>query len=334
MVQLNEFLAACIREYRLAENLFSVVQSIVQACVRINSAVSLGALVDAYGDTDSINVQGERQKKLDVIAHELLLKQLRDHPYIAGCASEEEAQFINFHRQAPYLVLFDPLDGSSNIDINISVGTIFSVLSKGQGQLTEQDFLQVGRKQLVAGYVLYGPQTILAITFGQEVALFTLNNQGQFVLTRERVKVPVNTQEFAINASNYRYWEDSVRAYIDELLAGKEGSRAKNYNMRWVASMVAEVHRILTRGGILLYPRDSRRNYQNGKLRLLYEASPMSLLIESAGGMASDGMHDILSIQPTTLHQRTPVILGAKEEVERITNWHQQQIKQEDNNHD
>lgn len=334
MVQLNEFLAACSREYRLAENLFSVVQAIVQACVRINSAVRLGALVNAYGDTDSINVQGERQKKLDVIAHELLLKQLRDHPYIAGCASEEEAQFINFHRQAPYLVLFDPLDGSSNIDINISVGTIFSVLSKGQGQLTEQDFLQVGRKQLVAGYVLYGPQTILAITFGQEVALFTLNNQGQFVLTRERVKVPVNTQEFAINASNYRYWEGSVRAYIDELLAGKEGSRAKNYNMRWVASMVAEVHRILTKGGIFLYPRDSRRNYQNGKLRLLYEANPMSLLIESAGGMASDSIHDILSIQPTTLHQRMPVILGAKEEVERIINWHQQQIKQEDNNHD
>lgn len=323
-MQLDEFLAAYSRKYNLAENLFSVVQSIVQACVQINSAVRLGALAGAYGDAESINVQGEKQKKLDVIAHKLLLKQLRDHPYVAGCASEEEAQFINFHRQAPYLVLFDPLDGSSNIDINISVGTIFSVLPKGQGQLTEQNFLQIGRNQLVAGYVIYGPQTILAITFGQEVTLFTLDSQGQFVLTREQVEVPVDTQEFAINASNYRYWEGSVRAYIDELLAGAEGSRAKNYNMRWVASMVAEVHRILTRGGIFLYPRDNRRNYQNGKLRLLYEANPMSLLIESAGGMASDGMHDILSIQPTALHQRTPVILGAKEEVEKMTNWHQQ----------
>ena len=331
-MQLNEFLAAYSRKFNLAENLFSVVQSIVQACVQINSAVRLGALAGAYGDADSINVQGEQQKKLDVIAHELLLKQLRGHPYVAGCASEEEAQFINFHRQAPYLVLFDPLDGSSNIDIDISVGTIFSVLPKRQDQLTEQDFLQIGRNQLVAGYVLYGPQTILAITFGQEVALFTLNNQGQFVLTRERMKIPVDTQEFAINASNYRYWEGSVRAYIDELLAGEEGSRDKNYNMRWVASMVAEVHRILMRGGIFLYPRDNRRNYQNGKLRLLYEANPMSLLIESAGGVASDGMHDILSIQPTALHQRTPVILGAKEEVERVANWHQQWIKQKHNN--
>ncbi len=334
-MQLDEFFAAYSRKYNLAENLFSVVQSIVQACVQINSAVRLGALADAYGDAGSINVQGEQQKKLDLITHELLLKQLRDHPYVAGCASEEEAQFINFYRRhAPYLVLFDPLDGSSNIGIDISVGTIFSVLPKGQGQLTEQDFLQIGRNQLAAGYVLYGPQTLLAITFGQEVALFTLNSQGQFVLTIERMEVPADTQEFAINASNYRYWEGSVRAYIDELLAGEEGSRAKNYNMRWIASMVAEVHRILMRGGIFLYPRDSRRNYQNGKLRLLYEANPMSLLIKSAGGVASDGMHDILSIQPTALHQRTPVILGAKKEVEKVINWHQQWIKQKDNNHD
>jgi fructose-1,6-bisphosphatase I len=231
----------------------------------------------------------------------------------------------NRYPQGEYLLLFDPLDGSSNIDVNVSIGTIFSVLQKPEGTagVTEQDFLQPGSRQVAAGYCVYGPQTTLVLTLGYGVAVFTLDReQGSFVLTAENVSIPADTKEFAINMSNMRHWDAPVRRYIDECLAGKEGPRTKDFNMRWIASMVADVHRILTRGGIFLYPWDKREPNKPGKLRLMYEANPMAWLIEQAGGAATNGRQRILDIQPQGLHDRVSVILGSRNEVERVTGYH------------
>jgi fructose-1,6-bisphosphatase I len=248
--------------------------------------------------------------------------------HLAAMASEEmEGIHVvpNRYPQGEYLLLFDPLDGSSNIDVNVSIGTIFSVLKKpegGQG-VSEQDFLQPGARQVAAGYCIYGPQTTLVLTVGSGVAMFTLDReQGSFVLTQENVQIPHDTKEFAINMSNLRHWDAPVRRYIDECLAGKEGPRGKDFNMRWVASMVADVHRILTRGGIFLYPWDKREPEKPGKLRLLYEANPMGWLVEQAGGAATSGRQRILDVQPKNLHERVSVILGSKNEVERVTSYH------------
>jgi fructose-1,6-bisphosphatase I len=231
----------------------------------------------------------------------------------------------NRYPQGEYLLLFDPLDGSSNIDVNVSIGTIFSVLKKTEGSqgVTEQDFLQPGKNQVAAGYCVYGPQTTLVLTVGDGVAMFTLDReQGSFVLTQENVQVPADTKEFAINMSNMRHWDEPVRRYIDECLQGKEGPRGKDFNMRWIASMVADVHRILTRGGVFMYPWDKREPHKPGKLRLLYEANPMSWLIEQAGGASTNGKERILDLQPGQLHERVSVILGSKNEVDRLTRYH------------
>jgi fructose-1,6-bisphosphatase I len=231
----------------------------------------------------------------------------------------------NRYPQGEYLLLFDPLDGSSNIDVNVSIGTIFSVLQKPEGSegITEDEFLQTGRQQVAAGYCVYGPQTTLVLTVGDGVAMFTLDReQGSFVLTQENVKVPEDTQEFAINMSNMRHWDTPVKRYVDECLQGKEGVRGKDFNMRWIASMVADVHRILTRGGVFMYPWDKREPHKAGKLRLMYEANPMSWLIEQAGGASTNGRERILDIQPKQLHERISVILGSKNEVERVTRYH------------
>jgi fructose-1,6-bisphosphatase I len=243
-------------------------------------------------------------------------------------ASEEmEAIHVvpNRYPQGEYLLMFDPLDGSSNIDVNVSIGTIFSVFKKPEGghPVTEKDFLQKGSQQVAAGYCLYGPQTTLVLTVGAGVVMFTLDReQGSFVLIKENVQVPADTQEFAINMSNMRHWAEPVKRYVDECLAGKEGPRGKNFNMRWVASMVADVHRILTRGGVFMYPWDQREPNKAGKLRLLYEANPMGWLIEQAGGAATNGQQRILDLQPIALHERVSVILGSKNEVERVTSYH------------
>jgi fructose-1,6-bisphosphatase I len=239
----------------------------------------------------------------------------------------------NRYPQGEYLLMFDPLDGSSNIDVNVSIGTIFSVLKKADGAnskdaqsasgVTEQDFLQPGKQQVAAGYCVYGPQTTLVLTVGDGVAMFTLDReQGSFVLTQENVQVPADTKEFAINMSNMRHWDEPVRRYIDECLQGKEGPRGKDFNMRWIASMVADVHRILTRGGVFMYPWDKREPHKPGKLRLLYEANPMSWLIEQAGGASTNGKERILDLQPSQLHERVSVILGSKNEVDRLTSYH------------
>jgi fructose-1,6-bisphosphatase I len=307
-----------------------LIEVVARACKRISHAVNKGALGDVLGSAGTDNVQGEVQKKLDIIANEVLIEANEWGGHLAAMASEEmESIYVvpNRYPQGEYLLLFDPLDGSSNIDVNVSIGTIFSVLKKpenGHGHgVSEQDFLQPGARQVAAGYCIYGPQTTLVLTVGDGVAMFTLDReQGSFVLTQEDVKIPADTKEFAINMSNMRHWDAPVRRYIDECLAGQEGPRGKDFNMRWIASMVADVHRILTRGGVFMYPWDKREPDKPGKLRLLYEANPMSWLVEQAGGAATNGRQRILDIEPKKLHERVSVILGSKNEVERVTGYH------------
>ena len=320
---LPEFLHQHLADHHLPSELGSVINSICQACVSISAQVRVGALSGILGSAGSGNIQGEEQKKLDVIANNTLVGILQQNPAVAGLASEEEDSFVAANADGGYLVLFDPLDGSSNIDVNISIGTIFSVLAKPSGSLNTASFLQPGRAQVASGYVLYGPQTLLVLTLGHGIAVFTLNNEHQFVLTQSNPIIPPVTQEFAINMSNQRHWQAPVQDYISELLAGDTGVRSKNYNMRWVASMVAEVHRILMRGGVFLYPQDAREPGKPGKLRLMYEANPLSLLVEQAGGAATNAHTRMLDIQPEGLHQRVAVVLGSKNEVDYISAKHQ-----------
>jgi fructose-1,6-bisphosphatase I len=307
-----------------------LLEVVASSCKSISQAVNKGALGGVLGSAGSENVQGEVQKKLDIIANEVLIEANEWGGHLAAMASEEmDGIYVvpNRYPQGEYLLLFDPLDGSSNIDVNVSIGTIFSVLKMPDGDrgVEEGDFLQPGRQQVAAGYCVYGPQTTLVLTVGDGVAMFTLDReQGSFVLTQENMQIPPDTKEFAINMSNMRHWDEPVRRYIDECLQGKEGPRGKDFNMRWIASMVADVHRILTRGGIFMYPWDKREPDKPGKLRLMYEANPMGWLVEQAGGAATNGKQRILDIQPTKLHERVSVILGSRNEVERVTSYHAQ----------
>jgi len=305
-----------------------LLEVVARACKGISHAVNKGALGGVLGSAHSENVQGEVQKKLDIIANEVLIEANEWGGHLAAMASEEmDTIYVvpNRYPQGEYLLLFDPLDGSSNIDVNVSIGTIFSVLKKPESSdaVSEADFLQPGHTQVAAGYCVYGPQTSLLLTVGDGVAMFTLDREkGSFVLTQENVQIPEDTREFAINMSNMRHWDKPVADYIAECLAGSNGPRGKDFNMRWVASMVADVHRILTRGGVFMYPWDKREPDKPGKLRLMYEANPMGWLVEQAGGMATDGKQRILDIQPTLLHQRVSVFLGSKNEVARVTAMH------------
>jgi fructose-1,6-bisphosphatase I len=308
-----------------------LLEVVARACKSISHAVNKGALGGVLGSAHSENVQGEVQKKLDIIANEVLIEANEWGGHLAAMASEEMTGIYlvpNRYPAGEYLLLFDPLDGSSNIDVNVSIGTIFSVLKKPDEidrGIEEADFLQPGHQQVAAGYCIYGPQTTLVLTVGDGVALFTLDReQGSFVLTQENIRIPEETKEFAINMSNMRHWAAPVRRYIDECLQGSEGPRGKDFNMRWIASMVADVHRILTRGGVFMYPWDKREPDKAGKLRLMYEANPMSWIVEQAGGSATNGAQRILDIQPHKLHERVSVILGSKTEVERITRYHQE----------
>jgi fructose-1,6-bisphosphatase I len=307
-----------------------LIEVVARACKTIGHSVSKGALGDVLGSAGSENVQGEVQKKLDVIANEILLQANEWGGQLAAMASEEmEAiyQIPNRYPMGEYLLLYDPLDGSSNIDVNVSIGTIFSVLKAPEGMSTptEQDFLQPGSRQVAAGYAIYGPQTVLVLTTGNGVHAFTLDREmGSWVRTHSDIQIPEQTGEYAINASNARHWYPPVKRYIDELQAGKAGPRGKDFNMRWIASMVADVHRILSRGGVFMYPADAREPDKPGKLRLMYEANPMAFLVEQAGGAATDGKQRMLDVQPTKLHQRVPVFLGSKEEVELVTSYHKE----------
>ena len=310
----------------------SLLNDIVTACKVISNMVNKGELIGVLGSADSENVQGETQKKLDIISNEVFIKSNEWAGHLAAMASEEMDDIYPIPETYPrgkYLLTFDPLDGSSNTDVNVSVGTIFSIMKcpgKGDGQNPQLDaFLQPGVKQVAAGYALYGPSTMMVLTTGNGVNGFTLDQDiGEFILTHPNMTIPEDTSEFAINASNMRHWEAPVKRYVDECLAGKEGSRDRDFNMRWIASMVAEVHRILTRGGIFMYPMDDKMKEKGleGKLRLLYEANPMSMIVEQAGGASSTGRERILEIQPNKLHQRVPVILGSKNEVERVVSYH------------
>jgi fructose-1,6-bisphosphatase I len=306
--------------------LCALVLAVAGACTQISSLVQRGALAGVLGGAGAENIQGEAQKKLDVISNDILIAAADSSGQVAAVASEEEDDVVVFpegERRGRHLLLFDPLDGSSNIDVNVSIGTIFSILPAPAGAVSRQDFLQSGRRQLAAGYALYGPQTTLVLTLSEGVAAFTLDpSNGEWLQASNALVIPRETREFAINMSNLRHWADPVRRYIEECLAGREGARGKDFNMRWVASMVADVHRILSRGGVFLYPWDRREPDRPGKLRLMYEANPLGLVVERAGGAATDARQPILDIIPTALHQRVSVILGSAEEVERVTAAH------------
>jgi fructose-1,6-bisphosphatase I len=328
-ISLTQYLVEQERQHgHITAQLRLLIEVVARACKRIAISVNKGALGDVLGSAGSENVQGEVQKKLDVISNEVLIEANEWGGHLAAMASEEMDSIHlvpNRYPQGEYLLLFDPLDGSSNIDVNVSIGTIFSVLRKvGHTRgISEEDFLQPGRQQAAAGYCVYGPQTTLVLTVGDGVAMFTLDReQGSFVLTQDNVQIPADTKEFAINMSNMRHWAPPVRRYIDECLAGKEGPRGKDYNMRWIASMVADVHRILSRGGVFMYPWDKREPDKPGKLRLMYEANPMAFLIEQAGGMATNGQQRIMDIGPKKLHERVSVMLGSRNEVQRVTDYH------------
>ena len=330
-VSLTQYLVEQQREHgHIPPQLRLLIEVVARACKRIAISVNKGALGEILGSAESENVQGEVQKKLDVIANEVLVEANEWGGHLAAMASEEMDTIHvvpNRYPQGEFLLMFDPLDGSSNIDVNVSIGTIFSVLRKVNNHrgISEEDFLQPGRQQAAAGYCVYGPQTTLVLTVGEGVVMFTLDReQGSWVLTERDVKIPEDTKEFAINMSNVRHWAPPVKRYIDECLAGKEGPRGKDFNMRWVASMVADVHRILSRGGIFMYPWDKREPGKPGKLRLMYEANPMAFLIEQAGGMATNGNQRILEIMPTKLHERVAVVLGSKNEVQRVTDYHRE----------
>ena len=310
----------------LDRGLASVIEATASACAEISRLVAQGALRSVLGTADSSNIQGEHQKKLDILSNQIVKMWAQRSGKVRGLVSEEEDDIISLDDgpDRNFLLLVDPLDGSSNIDVNVSIGTIFSVLrAPAHGQsLTSSDFLQTGRSQLAAGYAIYGPQTNLVLTFDAGVAQFTLDPDKQtWVLTQDQFSIPDDTEEFSVNMSNARHWRPEFRAYIDACIAGLTGPHGKNYNMRWTASMVADVNRVLCRGGIFLYPWDAREPTRAGKLRLMYEANPLSLIVERAGGVSSNGATSILDVNPLSIHQRVEVILGSRSEVECVVGY-------------
>jgi len=315
-----------------------LLEVVARACKSISHAVNKGALGGVLGSAHSENVQGEVQKKLDIIANEVLIEANEWGGHLAAMASEEmDSIYVvpNRYPQGEYLLLFDPLDGSSNIDVNVSVGSIFSVLRGPEDgrDVQEADFLQAGTRQVAAGYAIYEPTTMLVLTLGNGVQGFTLDpNLGEFMLTHRNIQIAPDTHEFAINASNSRFWEAPVKRYVDECLAGKTGARGKDFNMRWIASMVAEAHRILMRGGVFMCPRDTKDPSKAGRLRLLYEANPVGMIMEQAGGRASTGEMPVLEVAPASLHQRIGLVFGSRNEVERIERYHREPLQIEEHN--
>ena len=312
MTTLSQWLAAQPVDAKLA----SVVATMAAASVEISGVLRQAPIAGQTGLAGATNVQGEAQKALDVISNDIVLNHIRQNPQISILVSEELDEAVHLENQGGYLVATDPLDGSSNLDVNVTVGTIFSVLDAAKG------LLQPGSAQLAAGYAAYGPATSLVLTFGTSTAVFTLDAGGTFVLTEDRVTVAAASGEYAINTARERFWDEATRGYVAENVAGETGAAGKRYNMRWVGSMVADIHRILMRGGIFMYPLDSETVSKGGRLRLLYEANPMALLVEAAGGKSTTGRERILDLVPTGIHQRVPVILGSAEEVARVEGWY------------
>ena len=321
------------QEQALKPQLRLLVEIVARACKAISHAVNKGALGGHLGSLDTENIQGEVQKKLDVLANEFLIDANEWGGHLAAMASEEMDtihRIPNRYPKGEYLLVYDPIDGSSNIDVDLSVGTIFSVLEAPEDcagrDVVEEDFLQPGTRQVAAGYAIYGPQSLLVLTLGKGVFEFALDREmGSWVLTEEKLTVPTGKREFAINMSNHRHWAEPMRRYIDECLAGKDGPRGKDFNMRWTGSMVADIHRILKRGGTFMYPWDAREPEKPGKLRLMYEANPMGFIIEQAGGMAVAGAERIMDIQPSALHQRVSVMMGSRDEIEILAAYHRDQ---------
>ena len=320
------------REYGPTGDFSGLLNAVATAVKVIANQVNKGALVDALGSAGAENVQGEVQKKLDIISNEVMIGETEWTGYLAAMASEEMEDVYPIpaqYRRGKYLLLFDPLDGSSNIDVNISVGTIFSILrspTPGEDAPIEA-FLQPGAEQVCAGFALYGPSTLLVLTTGSGVDGFTLDRDiGAFILTHPQMRIPDDASEFAINSSNERFWEPPVRRYVQECLAGRTGPREKDFNMRWVASLVAEAFRILTRGGVFLYPTDSKDPTKVGRLRLMYEANPISFIVEQAGGLSSTGRERVMEVKPDSLHQRVPLIFGSRNEVDRIEQYHRHHV--------
>lgn len=326
---LSKFLIQQLKGIDGASDLAALLVDVAAAVKAISAMTAKGALGGFLGEIDAKNVQGETQKKLDVLANEAVIRACEWGGLVAGMASEEldepYAVPAEFER-GPFLLVFDPLDGSSNTDVNVSVGTIFSVLRHAGAEAPEMsDFLQPGAQQFAAGYAIYGPATMLVLTVGKGTHGFTLDREiGNFILTHPNLSIPAETSEFAINTSNARFWEAPVHRYVTECQQGRGGDRGRDFNMRWIASMVAEVHRILVRGGVFMYPRDSKDPARPGRLRLMYEANPIALLVEQAGGFASTGRQRLLDVAPEGLHQRVPVILGSRDEVERIERYHRE----------
>jgi fructose-1,6-bisphosphatase I / sedoheptulose-1,7-bisphosphatase len=324
---LSKFLIQQLKGIEGASDLGALLVDVAAAVKAISAMTAKGALGGFLGELDAKNVQGETQKKLDVLANDAIIRACEWGGLVAGMASEEldepYAMPGEFER-GRFLLVFDPLDGSSNTDVNVSVGTIFSVLRHDSAERPRtQDFLQSGRTQVAAGYAIYGPATMLVLTAGKGTHGFTLDREiGNFILTHPNLQIPAETSEFAINTSNARFWEAPVHRYVTECQAGRGGDRGRDFNMRWIASMVAEVHRILMRGGVFMYPRDTKDPGKPGRLRLMYEANPISMLVEQAGGLATTGRHRLLDVAPEQLHQRVPVILGSSAEVERIERYH------------
>ncbi len=330
-VSLTQHLIEENRRYgTVPEELRLLLEVVARACKTIGHSVGKGALGNILGSNETENVQGEVQKKLDILSNEILLESNEWGGHLSAMASEEMETIHPISKTYPhgsYLLLFDPLDGSSNIDVNVSIGTIFSVLKMPEDKVDadEKDFLQPGRQQIAAGYALYGPQTLLVLTTGRGVHCFTLDREmGSWVLTQANMRIPEDTSEYAINASNARRWFPPVKRYFEEVQAGNAGPLKKDFNMRWVASMVTDMHRILNRGGIFMYPADERNIEQGGRIRLLYEANPMAFIVEQAGGAATNGLIPMLDVVPEKLHQRVPVFLGSRNEVERITRYHKE----------
>jgi fructose-1,6-bisphosphatase I/sedoheptulose-1,7-bisphosphatase len=324
---LSKFLIQQLNGIEGANDLGALLIDVAAAVKAISAMTAKGALGGFLGDLGTKNVQGETQQKLDVLANEVMIRSCEWGGLVAGMASEElddpypvPSEYTRGH----YLLVFDPLDGSSNTDVNVSVGTIFSVLRHDQSYPpTAADYLQPGRQQVAAGYAIYGPATMLVITVGKGTHGFTLDREiGNFILTHPNLQIPANTSEFAINTSNARFWEAPVHRYVTECQAGKTGDRGRDFNMRWIASMVAEVHRILMRGGVFMYPKDTKDPSKLGRYQLLYQANPISLLVEQAGGRASTGSQRLLEVVPQAMHQRIPLILGSRNEVERIERYH------------
>lgn len=331
MKPMTRFLIEEQRRHKHGTGSFTaLVNDVRLACKRIATLIGKGALTDALGESGTVNVQGEAQKQLDVLSNDIFVRTNEWGGQLAGMVSEEMAAPYVIPSEYPrgeYLLLFDPLDGSSSIDVNMSVGSIFSVLRCPEGvrEPTEQDFLQPGTRQVCAGYAIYGPSTMLVLTMGHGVHGFTLDREiGEFMLTHPDLRIPESTSEFAINASNSRHWEAAIKRYVSECQAGAAGPRGRDFSMRWIACLVAETHRILMRGGVFMNPRDRKDLSMPGRLRLLYEANPIGLLVEQAGGRASTGREPILSVVPQSLHQRIGLVFGARAEVERIERYHRE----------